>query len=183
MLGPGKVLFWPSGGSRPASKFGPLPMKTFSATPKDVERGWCLIDAEGLVLGRLAVLVATRLRGKHKPMYTPHIDCGDHVVVVNADKVALTGNKRGQKTYYRHTGYPGGIKQRTAQQTLEGAHPERLIEKAVQRMLPGGALARQQLKKLHVYSGAEHPHQGQAPAALDLTVLNRKNTVKELADG
>ncbi len=158
-------------------------MKTFSATPKDVSRGWCLIDAEGLVLGRLAVLVATRLRGKHKAMYTPHIDCGDHVVVVNADKVALTGNKRGQKTYYRHTGYPGGIKQRTAQQILEGAHPERLIEKAVQRMLPGGALARQQLKKLHVYPGPEHPHQGQAPAALDVTVLNRKNTVKELADG
>jgi large subunit ribosomal protein L13 len=116
-------------------------------------------------------------------MYTPHIDCGDHVVVVNADKVALTGNKRGQKTYYRHTGYPGGIKQRTAQQILEGAHPERLIEKAVQRMLPGGALARQQLKKLHVYPGPEHPHQGQAPVAFDPSALNRKNTVKELADG
>jgi len=158
-------------------------MKTYSARPQEVERGWCLIDADGLVLGRLAALVATRLRGKHKPMYTPHIDCGDHVVVVNADKVGLTGNKRGQKTYYRHTGYPGGIKQRTAQQILESAHPERLIEKAVQRMLPGGALARQQLKKLHVYKGPEHPHQGQDPVAFDPVAQNRKNTVKELADG
>jgi large subunit ribosomal protein L13 len=162
---------------------GPDPMKTFSATPKDVSRGWCLIDADGLVLGRLAALVATRLRGKHKAMYTPHIDCGDHVVVVNAEKVALTGNKRGQKTYYRHTGYPGGLKQRTAQQILEGAHPERLIEKAVQRMLPGGALARDQLKKLHVYKGPEHPHHGQEPVALDPAAVNRKNTVKEPADG
>ena len=158
-------------------------MKTYSAKPKDVERAWCLIDADGLVLGRLAVLVANRLRGKHKAMYTPHIDCGDHVVVVNADKVALTGNKRAKKIFYWHTGYPGGIKQRTAQQILDGAHPERLIEKAVQRMLPGGALARQQLTKLHVYQGPEHPHQGQAPVAFDITVLNRKNTVNEPADG
>jgi large subunit ribosomal protein L13 len=158
-------------------------MKTYSATPKEVERGWCLIDADGLVLGRLAALVATRLRGKHKAMYTPHIDCGDHVVVVNAEKVALTGDKRGQKTYYRHTGYPGGIKQRTAQQILEGAHPERLIEKAVQRMLPGGALALDQLKKLQVYKGPEHPHRGQEPVALDPAAVNRKNTVKELVDG
>ena len=106
-------------------------MKTYSATPKDIERGWYLIDAEGLVLGRLAALVADRLRGKHKPLYSPNLDCGDHVVVVNAEKVALTGNKLAQKTYYRHTGYPGGIKQRTAAQVLEGAHPERVIEKAV----------------------------------------------------
>jgi large subunit ribosomal protein L13 len=158
-------------------------MKTFSAKPSDIDKKWTLIDADGLVLGRLAALVATRLRGKHKAMYTPHIDCGDHVVVVNAERVALTGNKRGQKTYYRHTGYPGGIKQRTAQQILEGAHPERLIEKAVQRMLPGGALARDQLKKLHVYKGPEHPHRGQEPVALDPAAVNRKNTVKELADG
>jgi large subunit ribosomal protein L13 len=158
-------------------------MKTYSAKPKDVERGWCVIDADGLVLGRLAALVATRLRGKHKAMYTPHIDCGDHVVVVNADKVALTGNKRARKIYYRHTGYPGGLKQRTAQQILDSGHPERLIEKAVERMLPGGALAAQQFKKLHVYPGPEHPHQGQAPVALDLIAVNRKNTVKELADG
>jgi large subunit ribosomal protein L13 len=158
-------------------------MKTYSATPKDVERGWHLIDADGLVLGRLAALVAIRLRGKHKAMFTPSLDCGDHVVVVNAEKVALTGNKRAQKTFYRHTGYPGGIKQRTAQQILEGAHPERLIEKAVERMLPKGALGRQQLKKLHVYAGPEHPHQGQAPADLDIVAYNRKNTVKELVDG
>ena len=158
-------------------------MKTYSATPKDIERGWYLIDAEGLVLGRLAALVATRLRGKHKAMFTPNLDCGDHIVVVNAEKVALTGNKRAQKTFYRHTGYPGGIKQRTAQQILESAHPERLIEKAVERMLPKGTLGTQQLKKLHVYPGPEHPHQGQSPADLDVAARNRKNTVKELADG
>jgi large subunit ribosomal protein L13 len=158
-------------------------MKTYSATPKEIERGWYLIDAEGLVLGRLAALVAERLRGKHKPMYTPNLDCGDHIVVVNAEKVALTGNKRGQKTFYWHTGHPGGIKQRTANQILESKHPEQLIEKAVQRMLPKGVLGRQQLKKLHVYRGAEHPHQGQTPEALDVAARNRKNTVKELADG
>jgi large subunit ribosomal protein L13 len=152
-------------------------MKTYSATPKDIERSWHLIDAEGLVLGRLAALVAERLRGKHKPMYTPNLDCGDHVVVINAEKVALTGNKRSQKTYYWHTGYPGGIKDRTAEQILEGAHPHRVIEKAVQRMLPKGALGRQQIKKLHVYRGPEHPHQGQSPAALDLAGRNRKNSV------
>lgn len=158
-------------------------MKTYSATPKDIERGWCVIDADGLVLGRLAALVAVRLRGKHKAMYTPSQDCGDHVVVVNAEKVALTGNKRAQKTYYRHTGYPGGLKQRTADQVLESAHPERLIEKAVQRMLPKGALGHTQLKKLHVYGGPDHPHQGQTPVVLEPATLNRKNSVKELADG
>jgi large subunit ribosomal protein L13 len=152
-------------------------MKTYSASPKDVERSWHLIDAEGLVLGRLAAVVAMRLRGKHKAMFTPNIDCGDHVVVINAEKVALTGNKRSQKTYYWHTGYPGGIKDRTAEQILDGAHPERVIEKAVQRMLPKGALGRQQIKKLHLYKGAEHPHQGQSPAALDLAGRNRKNSV------
>jgi len=158
-------------------------MKTYSATPKDIERGWHVIDADGLVLGRLAALVATRLRGKHKAMFTPNLDCGDHIVVVNAEKVALTGNKLAQKTFYRHTGYPGGIKQRTAQQILGSAHPERLIEKAVERMLPKGALGRQQLKKLHVYRGPDHPHQGQAPVDLDVVARNRKNSVKELADG
>lgn len=169
---------------RPADiQFGSEPMKTYSATPKDIERGWYLIDADGLVLGRLAAVVAERLRGKHKPMYTPNLDCGDHVVVVNAAKVALTGNKRASKTYYWHTGHPGGIKQRTAVQVLEGAHPERVIEKAVQRMLPKGALGRDQLKKLHVYAGPEHPHEGQAPVTLDLAARNRKNTVKEHADG
>lgn len=153
-------------------------MKTFAATPDDIKRDWSLIDADGLVLGRLAAIVATRLRGKHKPMYSPYLDCGDHVVVVNAEKVALTGNKRGQKTYYRHTGYPGGIKQRTAEQVLDGAHPERVIEKAVERMLPKGALGRQQITKLHIYAGAEHPHQAQTPEAVDLASRNRKNSVR-----
>ena len=158
---------------------GPDPMKTYSATPKDIERAWFLVDADGLVLGRLAALLAERLRGKHKAMYTPNLDCGDHIVVVNADKVALTGNKLGQKTYYRHSGYPGGLKQRTAGQVLAGAHPERVIEKAVQRMLPKGALGHTQLKKLHVYSGPDHPHQGQTPAALDVAARNRKNSIKK----
>jgi len=129
------------------------------------------------VLGRLAALVATRLRGKHKAIYSPNLDCGDHVVVVNAEKVALTGGKRTEKTYHWHTGYPGGIKSRRAWQILEGPHPERVIEKAVQRMLPKGALGRQQLKKLHVYKGAEHPHDPQQPAPLDIPALNRKNSV------
>ena len=158
-------------------------MKTYSAVPKDIERGWYLIDAEGVVLGRLAALVAERLRGKHKPLYSPNLDCGDHVVVVNAEKVALTGNKLGQKTYYRHTGYPGGIKQRTAGQILAGAHPERVIEKAVERMLPKGPLGRQQIRKLHVYCGQDHPHQGQAPTTLDMAARNRKNSVRETAHG
>jgi large subunit ribosomal protein L13 len=161
----------------------PDPMKTYSAAPKDIERGWYLIDADGVVLGRLAVLVADRLRGKHKPLYSPNLDCGDHVVVVNAEKVALTGNKLGQKTYYRHTGYPGGIKQRTAAQLLGGAHPERVIEKAVQRMLPKGPLGRQQIRKLHVYRGQEHPHAGQAPTTVDMAARNRKNSVRETAHG
>ena len=158
-------------------------MKTYSASPKDIERGWYLIDAEDMVLGRLAALVADRLRGKHKALYSPNLDCGDHVVVVNAEKVALTGNKRAVKTYYWHTGYPGGIKQRTAAKTLDGAFPERVIEKAVQRMLPKGALGRAQLKKLHVYKGGDHPHHGQTPEVIDLAALNRKNTVRVSADG
>ena len=158
-------------------------MKTFSATPKDVERGWYVIDADGLVLGRLAALVAVRLRGKHKPIYTPSLDCGDHVVVVNAEKVALTGNKRRDKTYYWHTGYPGGLKERTADKVLAGPHPERVVEKAVQRMLPKGALGREQLRKLHVYTGPEHPHHGQTPEAIDLAALNRKNTTRTSHDG
>ncbi|MGI9492291.1 MAG: 50S ribosomal protein L13 [Geminicoccaceae bacterium] len=162
---------------------GLVSMKTYSATPKDVERGWYVVDAKGLVLGRLAALVANRLRGKHKPLFTPNIDCGDHVVIVNAEKIGLTGDKRAQKTDYRHTGYPGGIKKTTAEQTLSGAHPERVIEKAVQCMLPKGALGRQQLTKLHVYSGAEHPHGGQSPVALNVAELNRKNSIREHSDG
>ena len=150
-------------------------MKTFSATPSDIEKKWILIDADGVVLGRLASQVAKILRGKHKPSFTPHMDCGDHVVVVNAEKVALTGNKRSDKTYYWHTGYPGGIKSRTADKILDGDHPERVIEKAVERMIPRGPLGRQQMKNLRVYAGAEHPHEAQQPEALDIAAMNPKN--------
>ena len=150
-------------------------MKTYSAKPAEVDKKWLLIDAEGLVVGRLASLVVTRLRGKHKPMYTPHIDCGDHVIVVNADKIALTGNKRADKTYYWHTGYPGGIKQRKAGEILEGKHPERIVEKAVARMMPGGPLSNKQLGNLRVYAGPEHPHEAQQPETLDVAALNPKN--------
>lgn len=153
-------------------------MGTYSAKPDDVERAWSLIDADGLVLGRLAALVATRLRGKHKPLWTPHLDCGDHVVVINAEKVALTGKKRKQKVYYHHTGYPGGIKERRAETILEGRFPERVIEKAVERMVPRGPLGRQVLRKLHVYKGGEHPHGAQQPVPLDIAALNRKNAVE-----
>ena len=150
-------------------------MKTYSARPSDVEARWHVIDADGIVVGRLAAVVARMLRGKHKAMFTPHIDCGDNVIVVNAGKIALTGRKRDQKTYYRHTGYPGGIKSRTAGAILDGAHPERVVEKAVARMLPKGPLGRKQFRKLKVYAGAEHPHHAQQPAPLDLAALNAKN--------
>jgi large subunit ribosomal protein L13 len=150
-------------------------MKTFSARPADIERGWLLIDADGVVLGRLAAYVATRLRGKHKPLFTPHVDCGDHVVVVNAEKVRLTGRKRTDKVFYWHTGHPGGIKQRTMGQILDGRYPERAIEKAVERMIARGPLGRSVLKKLHVYKGPDHPHAGQKPAPVDLALLNPKN--------
>jgi len=150
-------------------------MKTYSAKPAEVDKKWVLIDADGLVVGRLAALVAARLRGKHKPQFTPHIDCGDNVVVINAGKVALTGNKRAEKTYYRHTGYPGGIRARTAAQVLDGAHPERLLKLAVKRMLPSGPLGRRQFKNLRVYVGAEHPHEAQKPETLDVAALNAKN--------
>ena len=150
-------------------------MKTYSAKPAEVDKKWLLIDAEGLVVGRLASLVVTRLRGKHKPMYTPHIDCGDHVIVVNADKIALTGNQRADKTYDWHTGYPGGIKQRKAGEILDGKHPERIVEKAVARMMPGGPLSNKQLGNLRVYAGPEHPHEAQQPETLDVAALNPKN--------
>ncbi len=150
-------------------------MKTYSAKPGDIERKWFVIDAEGVVLGRLASIVAMRLRGKHKPTYTPHIDCGDHIVIINADKVQLTGNKLADKTYYRHTGYPGGIRSTTAGKILDGKHPERVVEKAVQRMIPKGPLGRQVLRKLKVYAGAEHPHEAQQPEFLDLAAMNDKN--------
>ena len=150
-------------------------MKTYTATPSDIEKKWLLIDAEDLVLGRLAVIISTRLRGKHKPTYTPHMDCGDNIIVINADKVRLTGNKLAKKLFYWHTGYPGGIKQRTAGQILEGAHPERVLIKAVERMVPRGPLGRQQMGNLRVYAGADHPHGGQNPEVVDVAAMNAKN--------
>jgi large subunit ribosomal protein L13 len=151
-------------------------MKTYTATPADIEKKWVLIDAEGVVLGRLASIVATRLRGKHKPAFTPSLDMGDNVIVINAAKVQLTGKKRTDKVHYWHTGYPGGIKSRTAGQILEGEHPERLVIKAVQRMLPGNKLSRKQMANLRVYAGAEHPHEAQKPEVLDVKSMNPKNT-------
>jgi large subunit ribosomal protein L13 len=158
-------------------------MKTYSARPSEIERGWYLVDAEGLVLGRLAALLANRLRGKHKAMFTPHMDCGDHIVVINAEKVVLTGKKRVQKVYYHHTGYPGGLKERRADKVLDGRFPERVIEAAVKRMVPKGPLGRDVLRKLHVYKGSEHPHAGQQPKPLDVPALNRKNSTLEAAHG
>ncbi|MEO1291471.1 MAG: 50S ribosomal protein L13 [Pseudomonadota bacterium] len=150
-------------------------MKTYSAKPSEIEKKWVIVDAEGVVLGRLASMIAMRLRGKHKPTFTPHMDCGDNVIVINADKVHLTGRKREQMTFYWHTGYPGGIKSRTARQTLDGEHPERLVFRAVKRMMPGGPLTRKQLRNLRVYAGTEHPHDSQQPEAIDFAARNRKN--------
>lgn len=150
-------------------------MQTFSAKPAEVEKKWVLIDAKGLVVGRLATLVAMRLRGKHLPTFTPHVDCGDNVIIINASKVVLTGRKRDQKMYYNHTGYIGGIKERSAKSILEGRFPERVVEKAVERMLPRGPLGRKQLGNLRVYAGAEHPHEAQQPQVVDIAVMNRKN--------
>ncbi|MCG8624963.1 MAG: 50S ribosomal protein L13 [Proteobacteria bacterium] len=150
--------------------------KTWSATPADIKKEWCVIDADGLILGRLASLIAVRLKGKHKAIYTPHMDCGDHVIVINAEKVQLTGNKRSDKIYYRHTGYPGGIKKRTPETILASKHPERLVIKAVERMLARGPLGRQCMRSLHVYSGDAHPHTAQQPKALDVASMNSKNT-------
>jgi len=150
-------------------------MKTYSAKPSEVERKWYVIDAEGVVLGRLAATVANLLRGKHKTMFTPHIDTGDHVVIINAEKVRLTGRKLTQKRFYWHTGYPGGIKSKTMEQILGGKHPQRVVEKAIERMVPKGPLGRAQLKKLRVYAGSEHPHEAQQPEVLDLAERNPKN--------
>ncbi|RMD88712.1 MAG: 50S ribosomal protein L13 [Alphaproteobacteria bacterium] len=150
-------------------------MKTYTATPAEIEKKWIVIDAEGVVLGRLASIVANRLRGKHKPSFTPHMDMGDNVIVINADKVQITGNKR-EKPHYWHTGHPGGIKSRTTQQILEGAHPERVVMQAVRRMLPKNRLARRQMTHLRVYAGPEHPHEAQNPEVLDVKSMNRKNT-------
>lgn len=151
-------------------------MRTYSAKPKDMEEKWVLIDADGVVLGRLASEIAKILRGKHRPQFTPHIDTGDHVVVINAEKIKLTGKKRERKTYYRHTGYPGGIKETTPSFLLSGKHPERVIEKAVERMLPKESpLARKQFGKLRVYPGAAHPHEAQKPTVYDFAAANPKN--------
>ncbi len=150
-------------------------MKTFSAKPAEVDKKWVMIDAEGLVVGRLATIVAMRLRGKHKPTFTPHVDCGDNVIVINAAKAVLTGRKVEQKVYYRHTGYIGGIKEQTAKSILAGRFPERIVEKAVERMLPRGPLGRVQLGNLKVYPHAEHPHAAQQPEPLDVGAMNSKN--------
>ena len=150
-------------------------MKTYTATPADIEKKWILIDADGIVLGRLASIIAMRLRGKHKASFTPHMDCGDNVIVVNAEKIQMTGKKRAENFYW-HTGHPGGIKSRTKQQILDGAHPERVITQAVKRMLPGNKLSRQIMTNLRVYAGSEHPHEAQDPSVLDVKSMNSKNT-------
>lgn len=150
-------------------------MKTYSAKPAEVVKKWVIIDAQDLILGRLASIIALRLRGKHKPEFTPHVDCGDNVIVINAEKVKLTGRKRENDLFFWHTGYPGGIKQRTKAQILDGKHPERVIEKAVERMLPDGPLANQIFKNLRVYAGSQHPHEAQQPEVLDVASMNPKN--------
>ena len=153
-------------------------MKTYSAKAKDIVKDWVLIDAEGLVVGRLATIIANRLRGKHKPTFTPHMDCGDNIIVINCEKIAFTGNKRKDKPYYWHTGFPGGIKDRKAHQILDGKHPERVLEAAVKRMLPGASLKRQQMTNLRIYAGPSHPHEAQNPVKLDVKSLNPKNAVR-----
>ena len=150
-------------------------MKTYTAKPAEIVKKWILIDAEGVVLGRLATIVANRLRGKHKPTFTPHMDMGDNVIVINADKVQMTGKKRSDKIHYWHTGYPGGIKSRTAGQILDGAHPERIVMQAVKRMLPGNKLSRQQMTHLRVFAGTEHGMEAQKPEVLDVKSMNPKN--------
>ena len=152
-----------------------LTRTTRSIKPAEVEKNWHVIDAEGLVVGRLATIIANILRGKDKPTYTPHVDCGDHVIVINAEKVQITGNKREEKNYW-HTGHPGGIRFRTTAQLLEGAHPERVIMQAVKRMLPGNKLSRQQMTHLRVFAGTEHGMEAQKPEVLDVKSMNKKNT-------
>src|SRR3954451_14916171 len=152
-----------------------LQTETRSLKPAEVTKGWFVVDAEGLVLGRLASIIANRLRGKHKPQFTPHVDCGDNIVVVNADKVRITGNKPDQEMFYYHTGFPGGIKGRTIRQRLESKHPQRVLEKAVERMITRGPLQRQQMKHLYVYAGPEHRHAAQQPHTIDVAAMNPKN--------
>ncbi len=150
---------------------------TRSANAASVEKKWVLIDADGLVVGRVATIIANILRGKTKPSFTPHADCGDNVIVINADKVRFTGNKLADKVYYKHTGYAGGIKGITAAKVLESRFPERVLEKAVERMIPRGPLGRQQMRNLRVFAGSEHPHAAQNPEILDVAAMNRKNKV------
>jgi len=150
-------------------------MKTYSMKPAEVDKKWFVVDADGMVLGRMAAEIAKILRGKHKPGFTPHVDCGDNVIVINAEKVKLTGNKLADKRFYWHTGFPGGIKSRSAGEILSGKNPERVVQKAVERMVPRGPLGRQQMSNLRVYAGGEHPHEAQQPAVLDLASRNSKN--------
>jgi large subunit ribosomal protein L13 len=149
-------------------------MPTYVAKPGEVEKKWVLIDGEGLVVGRLAALIATRLKGKHKAVYTPHVDMGDNVIVINAEKVVFTGNKTDDKIYYRHSGYPGGLKERRPRQ-LYDRFPQRILELAVGRMLKRGPLQRKLMRNLKVYKGAQHPHEAQKPEPLDVKTLSRKN--------
>lgn len=150
-------------------------MNTYSAKPSEITREWYIIDAKDLVLGRVAVEISMILRGKRKPLYSTNLDCGDNVIVVNADKIALTGRKRATKLFYWHTGHPGGIKSRTAETTLEGKYPTRLLQKAVERMITRSPLGRAQMKKLYIYAGDKHPHEAQQPKPIDFAARNRKN--------
>ncbi len=154
-------------------------MKTYTATVKDcADKKWLLIDAEGLIVGRVASLIAMRLRGKHKAIFTPNMDAGDNVIIINCEKVVFTGKKRKDKTYYWHTGHPGGIKERKAHQLLDGRFPDRVMRKAVERMMPGGPLSRSQMKHLHIYVGSEHPHEAQNPELVDVRAMNPKNYLR-----
>ncbi len=150
-------------------------MKTYSTKPSDIDRKWYVVDATGVVLGRLSAEIAKILRGKHKTSFVPHIDCGDYVVVINADKVKLTGKKLTDKTYYHHTQFPGGIKETTPAKILAGKFPERVVKKAVERMINRSPMGREQMTKLRVYAGAEHPHTAQNPIVLDIAAKNPKN--------
>lgn len=150
---------------------------TKSANAATVEKKWVMIDAEGLVVGRVASIIASILRGKNKPSFTPHVDCGDNVIVINAGKVVFTGKKLNDKVYYKHTGYVGGIKETTPAKILEGRFPERVLEKAIERMIPRGPLGRQQMRNLRIYPGSEHPHEAQQAEMIDVGSMNRKNKV------
>jgi large subunit ribosomal protein L13 len=150
-------------------------MKTYSAKPSEIDKKWFVVDADGVVLGRLASVLALRLRGKHRATFTPHMDTGDNIIVINAEKVKITGKKGEQSVFYWHTGHPGGIKGRTQNELLNGRFPNRVIENAVRRMLPKNTLGNNVLKNLRVYAGPDHPHVAQNPAVLDVASMNPKN--------